>query len=357
MNYRVITFSTQEHYIRKFLELPGRLYTKKEIMQQPEEEEKILRGTHILSHYFTACPLLVLDESDTPTGRAVLTFYPDDTDAFLGFFECENKDKPASLLLGKAEEIAKNKGCTRIVGPIDASFWIRYRFKANCFDRSYTGEPYNKDYYIALWRKAGYEIAEHYYSNHYRKVGKDHLNPLFSSRLAQKLEEGYRIESPSRDTFESALDEVYALLIELYQSFPAYKRITREEFVSLYSYLKLLISYPMVKMAYYEDRPVGFFVSIPDYGNTVYGKLSLFDYIRILKTRTKPKSYVMLYMGIDGSHHGLGKAMAQAIKQELQRLGTPSVGALIRQGNINRDYFQELIDCEYEYVLLSRPLT
>lgn len=356
MNYRVITFSTEESHIQKFLELPGRLYSKREIMQQPEEERSILLGTHVLSHYFTVYPLLVLDEADTPISRAVLTLYPDDTDAFLGFFESENREEPASLLFAKAEEMAKNKGCRRIVGPIDASFWIRYRFKANCFDRSYTGEPYNKDYYSALWQKAGYEIAERYYSNHYRQVEPDHSNPLFSSRLAKKLEEGYRIESPSRDTFDRALEEVYELLIELYQSFPAYRRITRKEFVSLYSYLKLLISYPMVKMAYYQEKAVGFFVSIPDYGNAVYGKLSLFDYIRILKTRMKPKSYVMLYMGIDSSHHGLGKAMAEAIKQELQRLGTPSVGALIRQGNINKDYFQELIDYEYEYVLLSKPL-
>lgn len=356
MSYRVISFSAEEPYIRKFLELPGRLYTGKEIMQQPEEEENILRSTHVLSHYFTVYPLLVLNEADVPVSRAVLTVYPDDTDAFLGFFESENEDEPVSLLFAKAEEIAESQGCRRIVGPIDSSFWIRYRFKTNCFDRSYTGEPYNKDYYTALWQKAGYEITERYYSNHYKQVKKDHSNPLFSSRLAKKLEEGYRIESPTKDTFDRALEEVYELLIELYQSFPAYKRISREEFVSLYSYLKLLISWPMVKMAYYNDKAAGFFVSIPDYGNTVYGKLTLFDYIRILKTRAKPKSYVMLYMGIDSSHHGLGKAMAEAIKQELQKLETPSVGALIRQGNINRNYFQELIDYEYEYVLLSKSL-
>ena len=356
MNYKVITFSTEEDCIRKFLELPGRLYTRKDIMQQPGEEEHILRGTHVLSHYFTVYPLLVLDGEGTPVSRAVLTLYPEDTDAFLGFFESENKEEPVSLLFAKAEEIAKSHHRTRIVGPIDASFWIRYRFKTNCFDRSYTGEPCNKEYYTALWQKAGFEITERYFSNHYAPVGKDHVNPLFSDRLAEKLAEGYRIESPSKGTFDRALEEVYELLIELYQSFPAYKRITREEFISLYSYLKLLISYPMVKMAYYKDRAVGFFVSIPDYGNTVYGKLTLSDYVRILKTRIKPESYVMLYMGVDSSYHGLGKALAEAVRRELQRFGTPSVGALIRRGNINKDYFQELIDYEYEYVLLQKSL-
>lgn len=354
MKYQTITFSTEEHYIRKFLELPGRLYSRKEIMQQPEEERRILTGTHVLSHYFTVFPLLVLKEAGDPVSRAVLTIYPDDKTAYLGFFESENNDEAAAMLLREAEKIAKSHGCDRICGPIDASFWIRYRFKANCFNHSYTGEPYNKDYYVSLWQKSGYEVMERYYSNHYRSVDRSHQNALYSARLARKQEEGYRIESPSKDTFDRALIEVYELLIELYQNFPAYKRISREEFVSLYSYLKTLIRYPMVKMAYYQGKAVGFFISLPDYGNVVYGKLTPLDYLRILKTHSKPSSYVMLYMGIDASHHGLGKAMAEAIKEELKASGVPSVGALIRQGNVNKDYFQELIDYEYEYILLQK---
>lgn len=356
MNYRIIIFSAKDKdSVSKFLELPGRLYTKKEIMQQPEEERKILEGTHVLSRYFTVFPLLVLKES-IPVSRAVLTVYPGDPDAYLGFFESENDQDAVSLLIKEAEKIAKSNNCTKITGPIDASFWIRYRFKTNCFDRSYTGEPYNKDYYAALWQKAGFEIAERYCSNHYRKVNASDRNSLFSSRLARKLKEGYRIVSPSKDTFDQTLIEVYELLIELYQSFPAYKRISREEFVSLYSYLKLLIRYSMVKMAYYQGKAVGFFISIPDYGNAVYGRLTLMDYLRILRIHAKPKSYVMLYMGIDAAHRGLGKALAESIKEELQVSGVPSVGALIRHGNINKDYFHELIDYEYEYVLLRKSL-
>lgn len=356
MSLNVITFTGEEHYIRKFLELPDKLYSRKEIMQKPEEERQILTGTHILSHYFTVFPFLVLDEKDTPVSRALLTVYPDDTDAFLGFFESENNEEAVSLLLQKAEETARAQRCCRIVGPVDTSFFIRYRFKVSCFDHTYTGEPCNKEYYAALWQKAGYEISEKYYSNHYRIVERSHSNPFYASRLAGKLQEGYRIVSPTKETVDSALNEVYDLLIELYRDFPAYKRITREEFVSLYSYLKRLIRYPMVKMAYYQEQAVGFFISIPDYQNMVYQKLTPLNILRILFTRTKPKSYVMLYMGIDSAHHGLGKAMAEAIKEELSACGLPSVGALIRQGNVNKDYFKELIDYEYEYVLLSRTL-
>lgn len=356
MNYTVITFSHEEHRIRQFLELPKHLYSRKERVQNPAEELAILKGTHVLSHYFQVYPFLVIDENETAVSRAVLTIYPEDTNACLGFFESEETEEAVCLLFQEAEQLAKAHGCTQITGPIDASFWIRYRFKTNHFEHSYTGEPYNKDYYLKLWLSAGYQIAEHYCSNHYTSIDPAHQNSQFSARLLAKQAEGYVIKSPSADSFDRTLHEVYGLLIKLYRHFPAYRHITEKEFTSMYGYLKLLIRYPMVKMAYLQKQPVSFFISIPDYGNTVYDARSLFDFLRILRVRLCPRSYVMLYMGVDPAHRGLGKAMAEVIKEELKKTGVPSVGALIRQGNINKDYFQELIDYEFEYVLLDKHL-
>ena len=86
-NLDVLAFSQEEDLIRKFLELPGKLYTKKTCTQQPEEERRIVTGTHVLSHYFSVFPLLVLDEDGGALSRAVLTVYPHDPEAYLGFFE------------------------------------------------------------------------------------------------------------------------------------------------------------------------------------------------------------------------------------------------------------------------------
>ena len=355
MSFHAVTFSQESTYIQQFLHLPRRLYGPKELMQKPEEELAILTGTHVLSHYFTVVPLLVLDAKGTAVCRAVLTFYPDDPEAFLGFFESEDLPEAAALLFQKAEVLAKEHGCTHITGPVDASFWIRYRLKVRQFEHTYTGEPSNKDYYFRLWRSAEYEVTARYFSNHYIPAVA-HQNRQFTARLAEKRAQGYIIKSPSRASFDKTLQDVYGLLIELYRPFPAYRPITEAEFTALYRYLKMLIRYPMVKMAYFQGQPVGFFISIPDYGTMVYGRLSLPKLVQIFLTRLRPKSYVMLYMGVDTAHRGLGKALAEAIREELSRTGVPSVGALIRSGNINRDYFQELVDYEFEYVLLGKKI-
>lgn len=357
MTYYVVEVNNNERYKTQFCYLPQRLYTKQEITQDEVTERAILEGTHLLSHYFEAHGLLVLDENGFTRSRGILTIYPGDETAYFGFFESDDELGACQCLLDRACKLAKEKDCKKIIGPVDASFWIRYRFKSNHFESSYTGEPYNKPYYTQLWAQCGFQISEEYFSNRYQKVQKGYENEQFQKRLQAKLSEGYEIKSPTKHIFDKTLVEVYDLLIELYRSFPAYKYVTREEFVQLYGYLKHILRYNMVKMAYDHGKAVGFFISIPNYKNVVYGRLSVIDLVKIMNIRRKPKDYVMLYMGVDSSHKGLGKAMAEVIKEELQVVQTPSVGALIRKGNINKDYFGELIEYEYRYDLLTKKIT
>ncbi|MBQ2803450.1 MAG: hypothetical protein IJF07_06085 [Lachnospiraceae bacterium] len=356
MSVSVIVFEKEEKYIKEFIKLPRRLYGKRELMQNVSEERAILLEEHPFSHYFAIRRLLAVTEEGRTVGRAILTIHPGDTTAFLGFYESEEDTEICKALVEQAEKLARKQGCDKLVGPVDASFWIRYRFKTSHFGSPYTGEPYNKEYYKDLWQQAGFQVTETYYSNRYRVVGKTDDSEKFKARLAEKLEAGYVIKSPYDMDFQTAMLQVYDMIITLYSSFPVYKYIGKEEFVANYSYLQKLLNYDMVKLAYYQEKPVGFFISIPNYGNLVYGKITLFDLVKILQIKKKPKDYVMLYMGVDREHAGLGKALAETIKEELKKHKTPSVGALIRKGNINKDYFKELIDFEYEYVLMEKKI-
>lgn len=356
MSLRAVIFEPpEEEFIRDFLALPKRIYTSEELMQKEEEEREILMGNHILSHYFTAIPILVYEE-ERAVSRGIVTIYPEDDIAYLGFFESEDNSAAAGLLFQTALGLARDKGLKSIIGPVDCSFWIKYRLKTNQFRAPYTGEPYNKEYYWKLWKENGFQVYEKYASNHYRVVENDEGSGKYLDRLAQKQKEGYEIRSPLAKDFDRTLREVYCLLIELYSSFPAYKRITETEFCALFRYLKFIINYSMVKMAYYQGEAVGFFISVPDFGNGVYGKIPFWKLPAILSRKKKPKSYVMLYMGVDSRHHGLGKALAESIRRELKLQQVPSVGALIRSGNVNKDYVGHLIDYEYEYVLLEKQL-
>lgn len=354
--YKVVVIKHQKQYEKQFLELPKRLYKKEELMQNEAEEIALLQGTHCLSHYFTIQPILVLNHKGQAVARAMMTFYEGESHCYIGFFECIKSKEVSALLFHAAEKEARKRNRTKIIGPVNASFWIQYRLKVNRFKQPYTGEPYNKSYYKKLFSLSGYSVTDRYYSNQFEVVPKEYENETFKERLQQKLKEGYQIKSPTASEFSICLGQIYDLMIELYKNFPTYRYITKEEFIQMYEKLKKVINYSMVKLVYKENEAVGFYVSVPNYNNLTQGALTVGKLIKILLVKRHPNEYVMLYMGISEKHHGLGKAITESIKQELQKNQCTSIGALIHSGKINSDYYEELRSGRYEYVLLEKIL-
>lgn len=357
MNYHAIQFDgTQAQYTAAFCALPGTLYSKRELMQDAETERQLIAGTHILSRYFQVYPFLALDENAQAAARCILTLYPDRTGAYIGFFESIPDADAAECVLCAAEQLAAEHGYRTAVGPVDCAFWIRYRLKTDHFGEPYSGEPYNKAYYESFFLKAGYTVSGEYLSNRFRRIPDGHRSQKAEKRLAAFRRMGYEIVSPDAASFPRALHEIYGMLIELYSDFQTFVRITEEEFVSLYTPLRHVADYSMVKIAYYHQKPVGFFVSIPNCGNALSGTVNPGKLLRILKAKLCGRDYVMLYMGADPAHPGLGTALAETIKQTLAEKGARSVGALIHKGKVSAGYFRDLVEDQYTYKLYEKEL-
>ncbi|MBP5472410.1 MAG: hypothetical protein J6Y12_07050, partial [Lachnospiraceae bacterium] len=79
-----IKVGNEERYIKDFLNLAKRLYTKKDNMESPDTIRKFLTGEHPMSKYFTLDAYLIYD-GDRAVGIFALTIYPDDTVCYLGF--------------------------------------------------------------------------------------------------------------------------------------------------------------------------------------------------------------------------------------------------------------------------------
>lgn len=351
---KCVRFEKQKCYIKVFLKLPGQLYNNKENVENPNEVKKLLLDIHPLSKYFSLHKFLIYD-GDRAVARFVITVYPGDDTAYIGFFECVDDSATAEFLFRMAKDYAVSLGCKRMTGPVNASFWIGYRLKVNLFDQGpYTGEPYNKEYYLQLFQDNGFRICQHYTSNSYDRVYA--LETLYDDRYREFLKKGYQIISPSIRDYDRVVEELYRMITDLYSDFPVYKDLSLEDFAEVFSDYRYIINMSMVKMAYYDGRAVGFFISVPDYGNAVYHLSSLPNLVRLLVAKRRPSRYVMLYMGVDREHRGLGKALAGSIIEELKASGLPSIGALARDGKPTQKYGAEHIEKQYEYVLLEQVL-
>ncbi len=350
---KCIKFEQEEKYIKDFIYLPKQLYSKKDNMEDPNTIKELLLNKHPLSKYFKLNKYLIYRD-DEVVGRFIITEYPDDKKVcYLGFFECINDKKVAKFLFKNAYDFAKEKNYKKIVGPVDASFWIKYRLKINKFERPYTGEPYNLKYYYKLFTDNSFKVCDHYTSQVYEQVDETYSNVKFTEHFKEFKKLGYKIEKPSLKEYDKCIGEVYDLVKELYSDFPVFKDVEKDDFLKLYKSFEKIINMDMVRMAYYKDKAVGFYISIPNYNNIVY-HLTPFNILKILKQRRKPKGYVMLYMGVDQKHRGLGKAIIYSIVEELKKSNLPSIGALAHDGKISQNYAEEKISSRYEYVLLER---
>lgn len=349
-----IKFDYEKEYIKEFLALPKRLYRSKENMENPKEIRQLLTNVHPLSKYFTLDKFLIIREKEV-VARFAITSYPNDSTAYFGFFECINDDTVAKFAFDTAHCFVKGR-YKKMVGPVDASFWIKYRLKINSFDKKpYTGEPYNKEYYLQLYQNNGFQIAEHYVSNQYQMVSAEYRNQKCMRRYEDFSKKGYVIKNANIEEFDSTLEDLYYLLTKLYRDFPIYKELSLEDFIDTFRSYKSIINVSMVKLAYFEDKLVGFFISVPNYTNLVY-HLTPFNLMKIIHIKNTPREYVMLYMGVDESHIGLGSALSHSIVNELKNNGASSIGALARDGKVTQNYVGDLITEKYEYVLLEKKL-
>lgn len=350
--YKVIEFEDEEQYINEFLKLPKRIYSKKELMQKENEEREILENRHILSKYFKIHKFLVIDEKEKAVARAIVTFYEDDPNAYIGYFECIEDLGVSNMLLNHIERFVAFKGYKNIVGPYNCSFWLGYRFKVDNFDTPYMNEPYNKKYYPVFFEDAGYSVTEEYSSNMISKIGRYERNEKLSKRLKEMKQKGYEFIEPTEETFDAQFRLIGQMMLVLYKDYTGYKEIAPEDLFDLYKDFREYADYSMIKLAYLNGELAGFYIGVPNYYNSINTK----KYISILKNKILPTSYVLPALGVKKGEIGLGRALAECMKEELRGSKATSVTAIKNRKKTKKDYYKELEEKEYNYVLYSKKI-
>ena len=357
MTYRLQEFDQESKYISAFLSLPRKLYSREKLTQNLATEKQLLMNTHVLSPNFVWRKFLVYQQQEV-VGRIGLTLYSGDPTAYLGFFEAIDVPEVARKLFQAASQAAKESGCERILGPVDCSFWLRYRLKIDDFDLSpYFGEPYNLPYYLKFFQNNGFVIKKRYVSHYYcrpplifgQRVHK------YSRRLERFRANGYQIKSVQKKHWDDFLLELYPVLTQLYQSFPAYKPISCRQFIGLFDYLQYIVDFSFLKVAYWQGQLVGFYLTFPNYENLfARQQLLLSEKILLPLKKIRTQSYVILYAGVLPIAAGLAKALARTTISSLYWHRGSSIGALIQAGKVTEKYLTKYVTHKSHYVLLEK---
>jgi len=253
------------------------------------------------------------NESGQPTGG-------------MGFFECENNQDSANLLFDTCRDYLKAEGMEAMNGPIN--FGERDKFWGlliEPFDPPTYNMNYNFPYYQDLFENYGFQV----YFKQFTYM-RDFDTPLDArtqekaDKVAQDPKYSFRyIDKKKLPEYAEYFREVYN---DAWGSSRAnFKGMSKEQAVAIMKTMKPVMIDELVWFGFYEDRPICFFIMLPELNRIfkhVNGKLDLLGKLKFAWYR-----YVMpirhtygVVFGVIKDHQrkGVEGAMVIAAAEHLQ---------------------------------------
>jgi hypothetical protein len=323
---KIIEVKTK-HEKKEFLDFPKKLYNADPYWVCPLDSgiETVFdpSGNHAFKHG-EAIRWILLDENNITIGR-IAAFIDNVRSAAnhqptggIGFFEViENKDA-AFTLFNTARDWHISRGMEAIDGPInfgenDNSWGLL----VEGFMQQSFGMPYNKEYYKTYFEEYGFKNYFEQYSYHREVRDPDGRIVQFPARIMKIAEWLSKRPGYSFRHFEFRIKEKFVKdIVEIYNTTWS---VFKEDFTPLDPLIlkeslekaKSIIDEKLIWFAYYNDKPIAFFVLFPDLNQIIKhfnGKLHLWNILRFLyfKSTHKITRARALVGGVHPSHQNSG---------------------------------------------------
>jgi GNAT superfamily N-acetyltransferase len=297
MNEMRVKEITTENEKKEFINFPKRLYRDDPYWVCPldsEAEAVFDPARNAAFGHGVATRWLLYDDDGTIIGR-VAAFIDEirskanrqPTGGF-GFFEVIESREAAFMLFDTARSWLAAKGMKAMDGPVNFgdndNYW---GLLVDGFMQPGFGMPYNMKYYRQYFEEYGFRTYFEQYSYH-RDVGSVEVFPERFMKIAEWISKkpGYSFRHfrfKEHDRFISDMVEIYNATWAVFKEDftpldPSRLRASLQE-------AKAFIDEELIWFAYYNDKPVAFFVLFPDLNQIIRhfnGRLTLWNKIRFL---------------------------------------------------------------------------
>lgn len=183
----------------------------------------------------------------------------------IGFFECINHQEAANLLLDTAKNWLEQQGMQAMDGPIN--FGEKNQFWGllieNFTDMSSYAMNYNPNYYKTLFENYGFQI--YYYQFVYRRDLSVPAQPIFVRKYNQmNADPNYKISNIKGKSWKQVADDFREVYNGAWGNHDGFKPMTEEQSYKLINAMKPAIDKRIVVFAYYKEKPIAFYVNIPE---------------------------------------------------------------------------------------------
>lgn len=240
----------------------------------------------------------------------------------VGFFECVNDQEVANLLFDHAKNWLKSEGFEAMDGPINFgerdNFW---GVLVDGFHPPLYKANYNPPYYSTLFKNYGFDVFFEQYT-YAREVNND-LNTAVFRKAERILEtEGFYVKHVEKGNLTSYAAPFAQVYNEAWVQHEAVGKMTEERAAAIMKAIKPIADEKLIWFAYHNDRPIGFFVMLPDINELVkhlngkFGLIQKLKFLWMLKTG-KIKKMLGVIFGVvpDYQRKGVEAAMVVEFSQ------------------------------------------
>ena len=338
IGYRLIEVGSKKT-IQEFLYFPSRLYKKDKNWIRPLDEdiEKIFDPKkNKLLRKGEAIRWLLQNEKQETVGR-IAAFYESLTakkdevpTGGIGFFDCINNQKAANTLFDKAKDWLQNKGLEAMDGPIN--FGSREQFwgcLSEGFFEPIHNMPYNFNYYNALFTNYGFKNYFNQLTFH-TPLKPGIMDPVIYEKGKRiRKQDGFEFKLIDTNNLEQFSEDFMTVFNEAWAKFPGVKTVSKRQVVSTFKKMKPIIDSRIMVFGYYQNRPISFYLMIPDLYQVTKkfnGKFHLFNKLRLLfdlKVRKVSTRVVGLIFGVvpDFQNKGVADGMILTFEDEVAKAG------------------------------------
>ncbi len=246
-----------------------------------------------------------------------------------GFFESIDDQQVANLLFDASRDWLSARGMEAMDGPInfgDRDMWWGLLVQGFA-ERPMYGMLYTPEYYIRLFETYGFQ---NYFNQHtyYREI-KPGLFPDNVYERVKRLREdgGYRFEHIRKNNLSRYAEDFLAIYNEAWANFAGVKPIDRDHAMALMRRMKPIIDEKLMYFAYHNDRPIGFYLMVPDLNDVIAplnGRFDLIGKLRFLwrlKVGRKAHRILALIFGVVPEYQGRGieSGMICAFEEQLDK--------------------------------------
>ncbi len=204
-----------------------------------------------------------------------------------GFFESIDDQQVADMLFDAAREWLAAQGMEAMDGPINFGArddWWGVLVKGFDSQPLYKN-PYNFPYYQKLFENYGFQA---YFNQHtyLRKLEAGQLSQAVYNQQKRLSENpAYRFEHITKKDYANLPEYFREIYNKAWSKFTGVKPFSKEDTQTLFNSLRPIIDPRLIYFAYYEDKPIGFYIMIPDLNRVIgcfKGNFCLINKLRFL---------------------------------------------------------------------------